>query len=166
MDQTCHKDTTGGVMVASAETIQIAPRDEQEIEQASRLYRMLLHEGTAALVGPDGVRIDLPPTVHEILVRVVEKMQEGKAIAILPLVEELSTQAAADLLGVSRQFFVRECEAHKLPFHFTGTHRRVFLKDLLDYKKQREQARRDAIVRIARQSEDLGDYNKFVPPEE
>jgi len=153
-------------MVASAETIQIAPRDEQEIEQASRLYRMLLHEGTAALVGPDGVRIDLPPTVHEILVRVVEKMQEGKAIAILPLVEELSTQAAADLLGVSRQFFVRECEAHKLPFHFTGTHRRVFLKDLLDYKKQREQARRDAIVRIARQSEDLGDYNKFVPPEE
>lgn len=153
-------------MVASAETIQIAPRDEHEIEQASRLYRMLLHEGTTALVGPDGARIDLPPTVHEILVRVVEKMQEGKAIAILPLVEELSTQAAADLLGVSRQFFVRECEAHKLPFHYTGTHRRVFLKDLLDYKKQREQARRDAIVRMARQSEDLGDYNTFVPPEE
>lgn len=44
--------------------------------------------------------------------------------------------------------------------------RRVFLKDLLDYKKLREQTRREAIVRIARQSEDLGDYNKFVPPEE
>ncbi len=153
-------------MVASPEAIQIAPRDQDEIEQASRLYRMLVHEGTAALIGPDGHRIDLPSTVHEILVRVVEQMQEGKAIAILPLVDELSTQAAADLLGISRQFFVRECEAHKLPFHYTGTHRRVFLKDLLDYKRQREQARREAIVRIARQSEDLGDYNKFVPPEE
>jgi excisionase family DNA binding protein len=85
--------------------------------------------------------------VREIMVRVVEKIQEGKAIAILSLAEELSTQASADLLGVSRQFFVRECEAHRLPFHFTGTHRRVFLKDLLDYKKQREQARREAIVR-------------------
>ena len=37
------------------------------------------------------------------------------AHAVLPLMEELSTQAAAHLLGVSRQFFVRECEGHKLP---------------------------------------------------
>jgi excisionase family DNA binding protein len=153
-------------MVAAVEAIQVAPRDQQEIEQASRLYRSLLHKGTAALVGPDGCRIDLPSSVHEILVRIVEKLQEGKAIAVIPLLEELSTQAAADLLGVSRQFFVRECEAHKLLFHYTGTHRRVLLKDLLDYKKQREQARRESITRIARQSEELGDYDKFVPPEE
>lgn len=73
---------------------------------------------------------------------------------------------AADLHGVSRQFFVRECEAHKLPFHYTGTHRRVLLKDLLDYTKRREQARREAVARIARQSEELGHYDKFIPPEE
>jgi excisionase family DNA binding protein len=152
-------------MVAAAEAIQLAP-GEQEIEQAHKLYRTLVQEGIAALIGPDGTRIDLPPSVHLILMRVVEKMQEGKAIAVLPLTEELSTQAAADLLGVSRQFFVRECGAHKLPFYYTGTHRRVLLGDLLDYKKRREQARRDSIVRIARQSEELGDYDKFVPPEE
>ena len=98
--------------------------------------------------------------------QVVERMQEGKAVALLPLMEELSTQAAADLLGVSRQFFVRECEAHKLPFHYTGTHRRVLLKDLLDYKKKREQARREAVVRIARESEELGEYDKFIPSKE
>jgi excisionase family DNA binding protein len=156
----------GGLMVAAAQAIQIAPRDQQEIELVSRLYRALLHGGTAALIGPDGTRIDLPSSVHQVLMRVVEKMQEGKAVAVLPLMEELSTQAAADLLGVSRQFFVRECEAHKLPFHHTGTHRRVLLKDLLDYSRRREQARRDSIVRIARQSEELGDYDKFIPPGE
>lgn len=149
-----------------AQAIQIAARDQQEIEQVSRLYRTLLHGGSAALVGPDGARIDLPSSVHEILVRIFEKMQEGKAFAVLPLTEELSTQAAADLLGVSRQFFVRECEAHKVPFHCTGTHRRVLLKDLLDYQKRREQERRQSIVRIARQSEELGDYDTFIPPEE
>jgi len=150
----------------AGQAIQIAPRDEQEILQASSLYHMLLHEGTAALVAPDGSRIDLPPSIHELLVRVVEKMQEGEAVAVMPLMQELTTQAAADLLGISRQFFVRECEAHKLPFHYTGTHRRVLLKDVLDYKKRREQARREAIVRIARQSEELGEFEKFVPPEE
>ncbi|HLO07082.1 MAG TPA: helix-turn-helix domain-containing protein [Terriglobales bacterium] len=153
-------------MVATAQALQFGPRDQEEIEQASKLYRTLLHEGTAALISPDGTRIDLPSSVYEILVRVAEKMQEGKTVAVLPLMEELSTQAAADLLGISRQFFVRECEAHKLPFHYTGTHRRVLLRDLLDYKKQREQARREAIVRIARQSEELGDYDKFIPAEE
>jgi hypothetical protein len=48
----------------------------------------------------------------------------------------------------------------------TSTHRRVLLKDLLDYKRVREHARRDAIVRIARQSEELGDYDKFISSEE
>jgi excisionase family DNA binding protein len=92
--------------------------------------------------------------------------RNNRGIAVMPLKEELSTPAAADLLGVSRQFFVRECEAHKLPCHCSGTHRRVLLKDLLDYKSQREQARRDSVVRIARQSEELDDYDKYIAPEE
>ena len=153
-------------MAVAVAPVQIAPRDQQEIEQAAKLYRSLRQEGTAALIGPDGVKLDLPSSVRDMLVQIVERMQAGKAVALLPLMEELSTQAAADLLGISRQFFVRECEAHKLPFHYKGTHRRVLLKDLLDYKKYREQSRREAIVRIARQSEELGEYDKFIPPGE
>ena len=75
---------------------------------------------------------------------------------------ELSTQAA-DLLGVSRQFFGRECEAHELASDYPGARRRVLL---LDFKKQHEQARRESIVRIARHSEEQGDYDSFIPPEE
>lgn len=153
-------------MAALAEPIRIAPQDEHEVEQASRVYRTLVREHAAALIGSSGERIELPPALLDVLLRVVEKMQEGQAVAVMPLMEELSTQAAADLLGVSRQFFVRECEAHKLPFHYTGTHRRVLLKDLLDYKKRRDQGRRQALVDIARQSEELGLYEKFIPPEE
>jgi hypothetical protein len=44
----------------------------------------LPHEGAAALIGSDGTRIDLPLSVHEILMRVLEKMQENKAVAGLP----------------------------------------------------------------------------------
>ena len=97
-------------MVGTAQALQFGPRDQEEIEQASKLYRTLLHEGSAALISPDGTRIELPSSLYEILVRVAEKMT-GQDLAVLPLMEELSTQAAADLLGMSRQFFVRECEA-------------------------------------------------------
>jgi len=41
-------------MVAAAQAIQLAPRDQQEIELVSRLYGALLHGGIAALIGPDG----------------------------------------------------------------------------------------------------------------
>ena len=149
-----------------ASTIEIAPRDEREIQQASDLYRMLVHERTAALVAPDGSRIELPSFVREVLVRVAERMQEGQAVAVIPLIQELTTQAAADLLGVSRQFFVRECEAGKIPFHLAGTHRRVLLKDVLEYKKRRSERRLRAIADMARHSEELGDYDRFIPPEE
>jgi excisionase family DNA binding protein len=152
--------------MAVAEPIEIAPRNEREVEQASKLYHSLVQEPTATLISPDGERIELPASLHDVLMRVVEQMQQGRAVAILPMMEELSTQAAADFLGVSRQFFVRECDAHKLPFHCAGTHRRVLLRDLLDYKKQRDQGRRQAIVDIARHSEDEGDYDTVIPLEE
>ena len=153
-------------MSALAEPIRIEARNDQEIEQASRLYRALLQERKPALVSPGGDPIELPQSLHDLLLLVVEKLQEGQAVTVMPLTEELSTQAAANLLGVSRQFFVRECEAHKLPFHYTGTHRRVLLRDLLDYKKRRGQPRHQSIVRIAHQSEELGDYDRFSMPEE
>ena len=45
---------------------------------------------------------------------------------------------------------VRLLEEGKLPFHIVGSHRRVYLKDLLAYKKRRDEERHDAIVRMAR----------------
>ena len=42
----------------------------------------------------------------------------------------------------------------------------MLLKDLLDYKKRLDEERRESIARIARQSEELGDYDTFIPPDE
>jgi excisionase family DNA binding protein len=143
-----------------------APPQEAEKQQAARLYRMLIHDGAACLVGPDNSKLELPPLVYNILVKVVENLQEGKAVALLPLMEEMSTQAAADLLGVSRQFLVTELEAGKIRFHRAGSHRRIYLKDVLDYKTQREKTRTASIDRMAQASEDAGIYDKFIPTEE
>jgi len=152
-------------MAAPQLPVPISPR-EQEKRQISELYRMLIHDGKAALVGPDNSKIELPPSIYEILVRIVSDMQEGKSIAIMPLMEKMSTQAAADYLGVSRQFFVKELEAGKMPFHYAGSHRRVYLKDVLEYRKNREQRRRKAIKDLAQYSEEIGVYDTFVDPDD
>ena len=152
--------------MATSEFLIPAPPQEADKQQAEKLYRMLIHDGAACLVGPDNSKLELPKYVYSILVRVVESMQEGKAVALVPLMEEMSTQAAADLLGVSRQFLVTELETGKIAFHRVGSHRRIYLKDVLDYKKKREVARTESIDRMAKISEDAGIYDKFIPFEE
>lgn len=150
----------------ATQAIPIRLENEEEAQVVRKLYRMLIHDGTAALVGPDNSKIDLPPTIYKVLVAIVKDMQEGKSIGLIPVMEELSTQAAADMLGISRQFLVNELEAGKLAFHRTGTHRKVYLKDLVAYQEQRGMNRKDAIRRIAQASEELGIYNQFVPFDE
>ncbi len=142
------------------------PPQEAEKQQAAKLFRMLIHDGRACLVGPDNSKMELPPSVYDLLVKVVENIQEGKAVILLPQLEEMSTQAAADMLGVSRQFFVRELESGKIPFHRAGSHRRIYLKDILDYKKKRDESRVESMNRMAQADQDAGIYEKFIPIEE
>jgi excisionase family DNA binding protein len=78
----------------------------------------------------------------------------------------MTTQSAANYLGISRQFLVREIEGGKIQFHYVGTHRRIYLKDILEYRETRMRNRRASIQRMARKAEELGDYDTFVPPDQ
>jgi excisionase family DNA binding protein len=62
--------------------------------------------------------------------------------------EAFTTQAAADFLGISRQFLVRLLDEGNLTCRRVGTHRRVFLKDLALYQRQRSQDRRAVLDKM------------------
>lgn len=137
---------------------------ESEEEQVRKLAQMMLRQ-RAALVGPDDQRHEIPDSVYRLLLSVLKIMQEGKAVSIVPQMQELTTQRAANLLGVSRQFFVRLLDDQKLPFHRIGTHRRVYLKDVLEFRKRRDQQRKESIKRIAKEEVARGTYDDFPLPE-
>lgn len=84
----------------------------------------------------------------------------------MPVMQDLTTQQAAELLGVSQPFFIKLLESGKLPHHLTGEHRRVYLKDLLAYKQHRDRERHEALNRMAQEAERLGLYDRVLLPEE
>jgi excisionase family DNA binding protein len=82
-------------------------------------------------------RVELPVEVYRVLRKVVDALRQGLAVTVVPLTQTLTTQQAADLLGVSRPTVIKLLDEGKIPFERAGTHRRVLLRDLLEYREQR-----------------------------
>ncbi len=76
-------------------------------------------------------------------------------MSVVPVHAELTTQEAAQMLGVSRPFFVQMLEKGDIPFHKIGTHRRVRYRDVIDYKKRLDAQRREALETLAEQAQAL-----------
>lgn len=111
----------------------------------------------ARLLGPRGETVELPPSVHEVLMRVVRELTQGNAVAVVPVHAELTTQQAADLLNVSRPYLIGLLEQGALPYARTaGNHRRLRLADVLTYKRARDTERRAALDEMSAEAEKLG----------
>jgi excisionase family DNA binding protein len=137
--------------------------------QLTDLARMLTSEAAtrrevAVLVGPDGKPTPLPDAVFDILRGVVDALAHGMAITIAPHNTMLTTQEAADLLGVSRPTLVRLLEDGEIPFEMRGRHRRVRLADLVEYQNRTRQAREQALAEMAERGEQDDIYSATVDP--
>ncbi|NJO82410.1 MAG: excisionase family DNA-binding protein [Blastochloris sp.] len=92
------------------------------------------------LVDQDGVeqegRVTLPANATQLLLDILVQMADGNAVTIRSTPAELTHQHAADLLNVSRPFFVQLIENGEIPFHKVGTHTRVWLRDVVAYRER------------------------------
>jgi excisionase family DNA binding protein len=103
-----------------------------------------------ALVGTDEHdRIELPEAVHQALTKVVAALHAGKAVTIAPRTMTLTTQQAADLLGVSRPTIVRLINDNELAAERIGNRHRLLLDDVLTYREQRRKRQYDALAATA-----------------
>ena len=93
-----------------------------------------------------GDQVEIPEQVYRILREVVDAMYHRMAITVAPQETMLTSQEAADMLGVSRPTLVRLLEDGLIPFRRVGTHRRVMLADLMDYRAEARERQLDTIA--------------------
>jgi excisionase family DNA binding protein len=145
-------------MTAPASAIQQPA--ERELARLKALYRLVLAQEDIALSAQNDQPVPLPGSLVLVLRQILGFMSQGKAVAVTPILRELTTQRAADLLGVSRPFLIELLNKQEIPFHLVGTHRRVYLQDLLRYRDHRDRQRKEILNRMAREAVADGDYDQ------
>jgi excisionase family DNA binding protein len=141
--------------VLEAHTVLPPTRDDPELASLAAA----LQAPAATLVGPDGTRMPLPDEVYQVLKSVVDAMSQGLAITVAPRNTQLTTQEAADLLGVSRPTLVRLLEDGEIPFHHRGRHRRVMLAHIVAYQERARVKRRATLDEMTRTASEDGAYD-------
>ncbi len=114
------------------------------------------------LVLADGSRVVLPEQLAEVLRDVAQALAQGQAVTVAPQHTTLTTQQAAELLGVSRPTLVKLLESRALPFTRPGRHRRILLSDVLAYSERSRRERDEALDEIGAISQEAGLYDDDV----
>lgn len=115
--------------------------------------------GRPRITTEDGTALDLPEPVAEALAEVLAAAADGQRPLVVRSPDDLTTEQAAAVLGVSRPTVVRLIAAGKLPARMVGSHRRLTLGDVLAYREASTTRRRDALDQMTRQAEELGLYD-------
>jgi excisionase family DNA binding protein len=112
------------------------------------------------LLPPEDEPRPLSPSVMQGLVALITTFSEGDGAAVVPLTSDLTTQEAADLLGVSRPHLIRLVEQGELPYRKVGSHRRLRAEDVITYRRDQESRRRLALANLTEASARLGLYSE------
>ena len=142
---------------SQAQAIDVSPKEQKEIID---IYTKL-REAEAKLIGPDGKTEILPNNLYSFLLRLLADLRAGNAVTILQSSHELTTIEASKVLGMSRQFLVQLLEKGEIPFHMVGTHRRLYVRDVMAYKAKRDTSRRKTLDDLAKREFAEGNYGKI-----
>lgn len=104
-------------------------------------------------------RIKVPFKALKLLAKILKVTGQGKPISIVPIATEITTQAAAELLGCSRPHLIKLLEKGEIRFTKIGKHRRIKYQDVLEYKDNLKKEQRKLLQEIMKADEESGLYD-------
>lgn len=114
-----------------------------------------LHKGSPAYLNIEDKTIELPESAVKLLLEIINQIAEGNGLTLIPEHTLITTQEAADLLNVSRPFFVKLLESYAIPFQKVGNRRRILIDDVLKYKEKTHKERTKILQKLIDQAQDL-----------
>ncbi len=154
------------LLIPDEEMTNIAEQAAQAAASYARLLRAHPTPTTRVqLVGSDpdqeATAISVPSEVIGLLIRILDHLSDGDAVAVVPHHAELTTQQAADMLGVSRPYFIEKVlEAERIPFRRVGNRRKIRVKDLIAYRDEDYRRRRQVADELTTLNQEIGSYSE------
>jgi excisionase family DNA binding protein len=140
---------------------------EEDIDAAAQAARELRTALEPRLAGPEMVHLlmkegserreaILPAAAARLLADMLTELARGNAVSIVPLSAELTTQQAANVLGVSRPYLISLLDQGAMAYRRVGNRRRIPVRDLLAYQARSDGEARAAADELTRQADELG----------
>jgi excisionase family DNA binding protein len=132
-----------------------APNADRE---ALRGVEAMTQSGLELRVSAGDQSVELPEALRVVLEQAAHELVRGNRVSLLPLGRMLTTRQAAEMLNVSRPFLIQLLEREEIPFEMVGTHRRVAIEDVLRYRAQRSERRREVLRALSEEADELEIY--------
>ena len=104
-------------------------------------------------------KIKIPLSALKLLGEILKAMGQGKLISIVPIATEVTTQAAAEMIGCSRPHLVKLLEEGQIAYTKVGKHRRIKFEDVMNYRNQLKHQQKQNIIDIMNLDEETGLYD-------
>ena len=103
--------------------------------------------------------LEISPATLALIKDILERFSAGEPATLIPGNAEVSDVDAANILNVSRSFFIKLLEEDEIPYSRFHSLYRVRMDDLMAYKMDRDRRRDEALDEMVRISQELGLYD-------
>lgn len=128
---------------------------ERAVDMAKDVLQTL--EGPEGFLSVDsraGHSTPLPEELGKLVQQVLQGVASGAGVTVTSIPEELTTSAAAAMLGISRPTLMKKISAGEIPAYKVGSHTRLKASDVMEARSQRRQREREAFDELRRLLDD------------
>lgn len=140
----------------SSQEFLLTIREREEIAEIARFLnseivpsKLIFNNGQEALISE---------SIYRLLRQIIQVMESGKAVSVLPPDYQVTTETAAKILKVSHAHLLQLLESGVISSVAVNSEIKIPLHDLKDYKIKRDEAREKLLDEIMEISQEAGFY--------